>query len=247
MTSFEGGRGAEGGPVMSWRDVIPPRDLEVYAAAGYGNPTTIGTRPAVLVIDVTYGFVGREPAPILESIATYPNSCGNDGWKAVSVIASILRAARTKGAPVYYTAGVTDHTVDHAGQWREKHPITLNQPDDAHEIVAEIAPQAGDIVIRKTKPSAFFGTPLVASLIDKGADTLIVLGCTTSGCVRATAVDSFSYGFPTVVVEDGVFDRGQLSHAVNLFDLEQKYAQVQDGDSVVSYLAGLAPVVAGEV
>jgi maleamate amidohydrolase len=225
---------------MTWRQVIPKSDLDVYEAAGYGQRTTVGERPAVLVIDVTYGFVGREPMPILDSIATYPNSCGEDGWKAVPVIGAILDAARTSSAPVYYTAGVTDHSVDHAGQWREKHPVTLHQPADAHDIVDEISPHLGDVLIRKTKPSAFFGTPLVASLIDKRVDTLVVLGCTTSGCVRATSIDSFSYGFPTIVVEDGVFDRGKLSHAVNLFDLDQKYAQVESGESVVSYLSTLA-------
>lgn len=224
---------------MTWREVIPKRDLDVYEAAGYGQRTTVGERPAVLVIDVTYGFVGRESMPILDSIAMYPNSCGEDGWKAIAVIAAILDAARAVRSPVYYTAGVTDHSADHAGQWREKHPMTLHQPSDAHDIVHEISPHRGDVLIRKTKPSAFFGTPLVASLIDKRVDTLVVLGCTTSGCVRATSIDSFSYGFPTIVVEDGVFDRGNLSHAVNLFDLDQKYAQVESGQSVVSYLNSL--------
>lgn len=224
---------------MTWRDVIPELDLAVYDAAGYGRRAALRKRPAVLVIDVTYGFTDHEPRPILESIATYPNSCGEDAWMAIPVIQEVVETARDRGFPIYYTAGVTKFTVDHAGQWREKHPDTLDQPADAHEVVAEIAPQDGDILIRKTKPSAFFGTPLVASLIDKGVDTLIIMGCTTSGCVRASAVDSFSLGFPTVVVEDGVFDRGQLSHAVNLFDLDQKYAEVMPGTDVVRYLATL--------
>lgn len=224
---------------MNWRDVIPEEDLEVYEAAGYGRDTTLGQRPAVIVIDVTYGFVGHEREPILDSIRRYPNSCGEHGWDAIPIIESVLDAARSAPAPVYFTAGVTDHATDHAGQWREKHPVTLEQPDDAHTIIEEIRPLGGDIVIQKTKPSAFFGTPLVASLIDKDVDTLIVLGCTTSGCVRATALDAFSFGFATVVVEDGVFDRGRLSHAVNLFDLSQKYADVLAGSDVIEYLTGL--------
>lgn len=193
----------------------------------------------MLVIDVTYGFVDREPKPILESIATYPNSCGERAWDAIPSIQRVTEAARKRGFPIYYTAGVTDHTVAHAGQWREKHPLTLEQPEDAFDIVSEIAPHEGDVLIRKTKPSAFFGTPLVASLIDKGVDTVIVLGCTTSGCVRASTIDSFSYGFPTIVVEDGVFDRGEMSHAVNLFDMDQKYAEVQPGSDVVRYIESL--------
>ena len=125
----------------------------------------------------------------------------------------------------------------------ENPAATLQQPSDAHTIVDDIKPVGGEVVIQKTKPSAFFGTPLVASLIDKGVDTLIVLGCTTSGCVRATALDAFSFGFVTVVVEDGVFDRGWMSHAVNLFDLSQKYADVLDSGEVGNYLLGLSDPV----
>lgn len=221
---------------MNWRDVIPEEDLEIYEAAGYGRNTMLGRRPAVIVIDVTYGFVGHKREPILDSIRRYPNSCGEQGWDAIPIIASVLDVARSASAPIYFTAGVTDHAMDHAGQWREKHPLTLKQPPDAHTIVDEIRPHGGDVIIEKTKPSAFFGTPLVASLIDKGVDTLLVLGCTTSGCVRATALDAFSFGFATVVVEDGVFDRGRMSHAVNLFDLSQKYAEVLTSSDVLKYL-----------
>lgn len=224
----------------SWRDITPPADLAVYEAAGYGRRDTPGRRPALLVIDVTYGFIGRHPAPILESIASYPNSCGRAGWDAIGPIACVLEATRRTGAPVYFTGGVTEHVAVHAGRWREKHPKTLEQPSDAHQIVVELRPAESDVIVRKTKPSAFHGTPLVGSLIDAGVDTLIVAGCTTSGCVRATVVDSFSYGFHTIVVEDGVFDRGQLAHAANLFDMDQKYANVLSAEAVVAYLASLS-------
>ncbi|HUY74102.1 MAG TPA: isochorismatase family protein [Candidatus Dormibacteraeota bacterium] len=220
----------------TWRDVVPEADLKVYAAAGYGERGKPGRRPAVIVIDVTYGFVGREPKPILESIKDYPNSCGEDGWKALEAIAPVLAAARDAGAPVFYTGGLTEQFALNAGRWREKHPRTLSQPSDAHRIVEELRPGEEDVIVRKTKPSAFFGTPLVSNLVDLGVDTLVVTGCTTSGCVRATVIDSFSYGFHTVVVEDGVFDRGRLSHAVNLFDMEQKYADVLPSSAVAAYL-----------
>jgi nicotinamidase-related amidase len=222
-----------------WREIATPLDRAVYSAAGYGRRDTPGRSPALIVIDVTYGFVGREPQPILESIKTYPNSCGEAGWNAIAPIASVLEATRRLGAPVYFTGGVTDQFASHVGRWREKHPRTLAQPADAHEIVTELRPQPNDVIIRKTKPSAFHATPLVDSLIDAGVDTLLVTGCTTSGCIRATVVDAFSYGFHTVVVEDGVFDRGQLAHAANLFDMDQKYANVMPAASVVEYLDGL--------
>jgi isochorismate hydrolase len=154
-------------------------------------------------------------------------------------ISQVLEVARETSVPIYYTAGVTDHVVHHAGRWRDKHPRTLDQPDDAQTIPEPIAPQPDDVVIRKTKPSVFYGTPLLSSLVDRRVDTVIVTGCTTSGCVRATVVDAFSNGFTSLVVEDAVFDRGELSHAVNLFDMDQKYADVISSTEAMSYLGSL--------
>lgn len=219
-----------------WRSAIPATDLAVYEAAGYGRRLEPGRHPALIVVDVTYGFVGRERAPILESIRTYPNSCGAAGWDAVGPIARVIAATRQKGAPIYFTAGLDEQFAPHAGRWRDKHPRTLDQPGDAHQLLPDLGISDSDVLIRKTKPSAFHGTPLIGSLIDSGVDTLIVTGCTTSGCIRATVVDAFSYGLRTIVVEDGVFDRGQLPHAVNLFDMEQKYATVMPSEDVISYL-----------
>jgi nicotinamidase-related amidase len=107
----------------------------------------------------------------------------------------------------------------------------------ANSIPDPIAPVDGETVIQKTKPSAFFGTPLVSYLVAAAADTLIVTGTTTSGCVRATVIDAFSNNYRTIVVEDGVFDRGEASHRINLFDMHAKYADVQTTDEVLNYLA----------
>jgi nicotinamidase-related amidase len=221
---------------VSWREVVPPEDLEVYEAAGYGGRMELGTRPALLVIDVTYGFVGKPGLPILEAIREHPNACGPAGWAAVPPIRDVLDAGRSVGAPVFYTAGTTRHVVDNLGRWRDKHRRTLERPADTQVIVEEIAPQPGDVLVEKTKPSAFFGTPLTATLIDLGVDTVVVAGCTTSGCVRASVIEAFSYGFRVAVVEDGTFDRGGLSHAVNLFDMDAKYANVMPSADVVAYL-----------
>lgn len=236
---MESSRATGGDPARAraWREIATPLDRAVYAAAGYGERDTAGDRPALIIIDVTYGFVGRTRQPILESIRTYPNSCGEAGWDAVAPIAAVLKAARRVAAPVFFTGGLTDRFADHVGRWREKHPRTLAQPGDAHEIVAEIRPTETEVVIRKTKPSAFHGTPLVDALVDARVDTLVVAGCTTSGCVRATVVDAFSYGFHTIVLEDGVFDRGEVAHAANLLDMDQKYANVMPSAEVVKYLA----------
>jgi maleamate amidohydrolase len=107
------------------------------------------------------------------------------------------------------------------------------------EIVKEIAPEPSDIVIHKLKPSAFFGTPLQSVLNDYGVDTLLVTGGSTSGCVRATVIDAFSFNYFVAVVEEGTFDRIQLSHKANLLDMNIKYADVMKIEQVASYLDSL--------
>jgi nicotinamidase-related amidase len=118
----------------------------------------------------------------------------------------------------------------------DKHPRTLEQEENAHEVLAEIAPQSADFVLRKSKPSAFFGTPLLPLLIDLGVDTVVTTGCTTSGCIRAAVVDSFSLGFKNFIVEDAVFDRSEAAHVANLFDIDQKYGDVVDKDKAITLL-----------
>ncbi len=224
----------------AWRDVVGARDREIYEAAGYGRRVTPGTRPVLLVVDVTWGFVGRERLPVLESIATYPNSSGEAGWDAMAVIERLLPPVRALGRPVVYSAGFAQLGVRGVGLWALKHPRASQSPADANDIPPQIAPREGaDVLLPKTKPSLFHGTPLLELLVAAGADTLIVTGGTTSGCIRATVVDAFSYNYPVIVVEDGVFDRGELSHAVNLFDMDQKYANVMSSDDVLACLAGL--------
>lgn len=221
----------------AWRRVIGERDRAVYEAAGYGQRVTPGRRPLLLVVDVTYGFTGRERMPIIDAIAEYPNACGLAAWDAVDVIERLLDAVRPLGRPVVYSAGFAQLGVRGVGLWAEKHPKAGQAPADQHEIPPRIAPRAGeDVLLPKTKPSLFHGTPLLDLLVRSRADTLIVTGGTTSGCIRATVVDAFSYNYPVIVVEDGVFDRGELSHAVNLFDMDQKYANVMSSEAVVRYL-----------
>jgi nicotinamidase-related amidase len=112
--------------------------------------------------------------------------------------------------------------------------------DRGYDFVEEVAPHAGDTLIPKNHPSAFFGTPMVSYLIDQDVDTLLICGCTTSGCVRATAMDAFAYNFHVAVVEECVYDRGLVSHAVNLFDIQSKYADVVSLERAIAYLSGLA-------
>lgn len=224
-----------------WDDVIPDEDRLVMTRAGYFQRQGFGRTPAVIVIDMKYSFIGDRPQPILESVERFPRSCGERGWQAVGKIRELLDAARRNGVPVIYTTGSHRRDGSDAGQWATKNARALEEPalegSQWGEIVREIAPQSGDVIIpHKRKPSAFFGTLLMSHLNALRVDTVILVGTTTSGCVRATAVDAFSYNFATVLVEECVFDRSMISHKVTLFDLSAKYADVVDLRSAVAYM-----------
>lgn len=225
-----------------WDAYLTDTDKEVYDKAGFGKSVGFGQRPAILVIDVQYRTIGEKPAPILEAMDSYPTACGEKGWEAVSHIKRILDAAREKGFPVLYPVVERKNEFD-TGRWKDKIPGMVG---DAHrignrgtEVVEEVAPQPGDVIVSKRYASAFFGTPLMTYLNDLDVDTLIVTGATTSGCVRSTVVDGFSYGFRVIVPEDAVYDRGEVSHAVNLFDMKSKYADVLSTDEVIQAISKL--------
>lgn len=212
-----------------WDSFLTERDREVFAASGYSAPVGFGDRPALMIVDVSYNFCGDRPEPILESIAKWRNSCGDDAWRAIAVIRRLIDACHERGLPVFYSTNTRRLDGFDAGAWRWKNAREL---EDAHkeiagnEIVKEIAPAPQDVVILKTKPSAFFGTPLLSFLFDLKVDTLMVCGVSTSGCVRATVIDAFSNNLRVQVVEDACFDRSEASHAINLADMNAKYADV---------------------
>lgn len=226
-----------------WGRFLTPLDLKIYEAAGYGEKGDLGGRPAVLVVDVVYNFVGERPEPILKSIEKYHHSCGERGWEGVYCIRELLQAARGKGVPVIYSTNATRPDALDLGRWaaknrRAKEPAQRGS-DLGFQIVKEVGPEPQDIIVPKLKPSLFFGTPLVSLLRGLQVDTLLVTGTTTSGCVRATVIDAFSYEFKAAVIEECVFDRGEASHAINLFDMQAKYADVISLEEAKAYLAGL--------
>ncbi len=236
----------DGRPNVSriWDALIPEEERRVFETAGYGKRAGWGASPALVVVDVNYNFVGDRPEPILESIKRFRNSCGEVGWRAIPRIARLLWAARAAEIAIFYTT--QGYSLDRLGLggWGAKNARALDVSPESREIgaeiVREIAPRPGEVVIKKTKPSAFFGTPLASFLTALQVDTLVVAGTTTSGCVRASVVDAFSLNYRVVVVEDCCFDRGETSHRVNLFDLNAKYADVLPLDEVVAHLATLA-------
>ena len=231
-----------------WDNFLTDRDKEVFEAAGYAQPAGMGARPAVVVIDVNYHFTGDKNEPILDSIKKWPNSCGEDAWIALPYIKRLLDSARTKGVPVVYTTanfradgwdrGSWDWKNARTGDWRVDAEVRQTNLD-GDTINHEIEPQPQDIVIEKLKPSAFHGTPLNSFLNNLSVDTVILVGTTTSGCVRASALDAFSENYHVTLAEEGCFDRSQASHAINLCDMNAKYADVISTDQVIEYIDSL--------
>jgi nicotinamidase-related amidase len=150
----------------------------------------------------------------------------------------LLALFRERGWPVMYPHVAPKMGYD-AGRLAEKVPAIMTIPQKGYEFVAEVAPRDGDVLLPKKHPSAFFATALASHLIDKQVDTLIVTGCTTSGCVRGTVVDGFSYNFRIAVPQECVYDRSLTSHKVNLFDIGQKYADVMPMASLLERLRGI--------
>lgn len=230
-----------------WNQFLTERDKAVFASSGYGAGQGFGKRPALLIIDVNYAFCGDKPEPILESIKRWRNSCGEDAWVALPYIRALIDKAREKGLPVIYTTGVRRDDLWDSGSWAWKNNRsdedtsnrTTNSNRDGNAIMAEIAPGPQDIIIYKQKPSGFFGTNLTSYLILLGCDSLIVTGTTTSGCVRASVIDAFSLNYRITLAEEGCFDRSQASHAINLCDMNAKYADVVKTAEVLAFFETL--------
>ena len=179
-----------------------------------------------------YRTVGSTPQPFWQAIREFPTACGEVGWSAVAQIARLLALFRARGWPVLYPYVSPKETFDQ-GRLADKVPAIMTIARRGYDFVAEVAPREGDILLPKKHPSAFFGTPLASYLINAQVDTLVVTGCTTSGCVRGSVVDAFAFNFRVAVAHDAVYDRGQTSHAVNLFDMSEKYADVCSTDELL--------------
>ncbi len=224
-----------------WEEIIPEADWALYQKLGYGAKQSYGTRPALLIIDVVKSFVGSKPMPVMEAVDEYRPSCGEAAWTALENIKTLLAACRNKHIPAIFTANdavalqfCTGPTKQSAGS-----SVIVDLPArlQANEIVADIAPLDSELVINsKTKANAFAGTPLLSCLRSMGIDSLLVAGCTTSGCVRATVVDAWANSYPCFVVEECVFDRFEISHLVSLFDLNAKYADVITQEDALDYV-----------
>ena len=173
----------------------------------------------------------------------YRTHCGREAWEAVRHIEPLLHLAREKNFPVFYTESARrPDLLDSGVQVGKSHrgtEKTVLEGTHATETVEPLAPRDQDLRIAKRKPSCFFGTIFMSHLNFLDIDTLIMTGCTTSGCLRATAVDAYSFNFKVVIPEECAFDRFESSHAINLFDLNCKYADVIPAAEVAQYMTGL--------
>ena len=221
--------------MATWEDILTGTDRELYDAfPGFGPKFELGLRPAVVVVDVNYAFVGLKPEPILESIKTYSSSCGEVGWDAIPHIRTLLDAAREESIPVIYSTSF-DNPMRGAGwatRFRDGRGLELLNDEEMEKrrvgntIVREIEPHHGEIVLKKRAASVFTGTPLLSYLNEMDIDTLLICGTTTSGCVHGTVVDSACAGFYVGIVEDGTFDRLEISHKAALLNMHLKYGAV---------------------
>ncbi len=201
-------------------------DLDIYQKQGFGNKSGFGERPCPLIVDFVNGFA--DPAQF----------GGGNIADAVANTRVLLAEAREQQIPIAFTRVVYADDGSDAGVFCLKAPslVTLTEHAPASQVVAELEPRDGEYVFTKTQPSAFFGTNLTAWLISKKVDTVLVTGCTTSGCVRASVIDSMSNNFRTIVVSDCVGDRALGPHEANLFDMEQKYADLMTAAEVAAAL-----------
>lgn len=202
---------------------------EDYTRAGFGGRLGFGQRSALIVVDVVRAYLDPD-SPFYAGVED-----------TVAAVARVIVAAREAGVPVLFTRVVYTSGGADGGVFVRKLPALLayETGSEVGEIVAEVAPRDGEVVIVKQYASAFFGTSLATTLTALGVDTLIITGLTTSGCIRATAVDAISSGFVPVVVREAVGDRDVRPHEANLFDLEAKYADVVSEQEVLDYLASI--------
>ncbi len=214
-------------------DLIPEEDKKIIEEKYRHNSVKeeiIGNSPALLVVDMTYGFVDDK----------FPTGFSKTGIPCLENIRKLIDAAKAKRIPVIYTRDMSDPQEVykiHRGAWNFKSgPMSEEVRDEYNTIHHLITPEKEDIVIQKSKPSAFFGTPLMAMLNYLRVDSLILTGMVTSGCIRATALDAFSYNFRVTMPIECVADRSQISHQVALFDLDAKYANVMSLDKTLSLL-----------
>lgn len=222
-----------------WEEYVPAAELESLAANGFGALQGPGRSPCLVVVDVVMSFLGPRPG------SDDPPSvmgCGDMGWERLPTIVGLVDAMRDAGVPVVFTKGDPVDKAFCGGSVKRTSDAKVARAVHEAPFPAELVPRDDEYVLSKPKASAFFGTPLLSYLVRNGIDTLVLVGTTTSGCVRATAVDAMSNNLRVAVVADACFDRSAFAHAANLFDISMKYGDVIAADDVIAWAATPAHV-----
>jgi nicotinamidase-related amidase len=203
----------------------------IYNRSGLGHRIGYGNRPCLLIVDMQIGFTSPEKSPLAGNLDAQ-----------VAAINKLIPAARKKGVPIVFTVvGYDPKVPGDGGLWAEKAPtiLELKLGSDLVELDPRIRRAPEDLLLVKKYASAFLGTPLSMSLVTRGVDTLIVTGCTTSGCVRASVVDALWHGFRPIIPREAVGDRAEEPHEANLFDMDSKYGDVVSLADVLAYFEEL--------
>ena len=201
-------------------------DEELYGRQGFGGTLDLAGPPGLLIVDFTVGFAD-------------PSQLGGGNVRdAIAPAARVMSEFRRRGLPVAHTRIVfaADGSDANIFSRKARGLLVLTEEAPASAIVPELAPIDGELVVRKTNPSAFYGTALASWLVQQGVATLFVAGVTTSGCVRASVVDAMSAGFTPLVLADCVGDRAIAPHDASLFDMQQKYAEVMPSTEALRLL-----------
>ena len=213
-----------------WDDLLSDLDKHVIDAAGYASrgASTFSSRrdghaPALVIIDMQRLFVGPD-VPVLEAIEQAPSMIGEIGWRAIEHMLPLVVQCRQQQIPVFYARML---------------PHNCPADDPMLSIVEPLRSHAGDIIIQKTGSSAFHKTSLAADLRQRGRDSVILIGNSTSGCIRAAAVDATQHGFGVYVPYECVFDRIQASHKISLLDMWMKYATVLSTEAMIQRLGAM--------
>lgn len=205
-------------------------DLQQNYSGVFDGRLGFGKNPALLLVDFIRAYTTEESPLYAPDVVT-----------AVTETADLLALARQKNVPVIYTQVLYNKNGLDGGLFVQKVPVLrqMVSGEPLAEIVPELPPAPNDVVIVKQYASAFFGTSLAAMLTSLSIDTVILTGCSTSGCIRATAVDGMQYGFRVIVPRECVGDRHQAPHEANLFDINSKYGDVVRKTAVLDYLGQL--------
>jgi nicotinamidase-related amidase len=226
--------------LRDFQSLMSPEEQEQLRKAGMGQRMGFGRNPALLIVDAQKFELGAVDDDDTEE---YPSAC-KTAREAIPVIARLAAAFRTAGRPVIYAQMVLRRDGLDYGRRHHKRPFRniegwCLENSKGGEIVRDIAPEPGDSVLKKTRPSCFHATPLLDQLIAANVDTVVITGGSTSNCVRATAIDCASYNFFTSVVREAVFDRIRISHEVSLMDIDRQLGDVVAESEVHAYLDAL--------